>query len=279
MDHDTVIIIPDRIVQICQDHPILSQLMVTHCGFYYKANGHFIERSGIPDYILIYCVDGEGWVRLNSNISPMKKGDIVIIPANTPHAYGADTANPWSIHWIHFIGKSVSLLLYYPLLSVGEQPRLIDCFNNLYPIFNLSYSETSMLKASAYLQLLLCELRELGAAFLHVKKDFKDIEKVVSLMQNNLNRTYSLEELSQYVNLSKYHFTRKFKAFTSYSPIEYFNRLKIQHACDLLIETDWTIEDISKYLSFNSPYYFSEQFKQITGYAPTKLRKIIKNKL
>ena len=224
-------------------------------------------------------MDGVGWVRINASITPIKKGDIVIIPNNTPHAYGADKENPWSIHWIHFKGTNAPLLFCYPILSVGDQPRLIDCFMNLYPLFTLDYLETNLLKASAYLQLLLCELKDLGIASLQVQKNFKDIEKVVSLMQNNLCKTYSLDEFAKYVNLSKFHFTRKFKAYVSYSPIEYFNRLKIQYACDLLLQTTWTIESISKYLGFNNSYYFSEHFKQITGYAPTKLRSILKNKL
>ena len=279
MDYDTVVIVPQKIVEHYHNNPLLSQLMITHCGFYYKARGHFINRSSAAEYILIYCVDGEGWVRINTDITVVKKGDIVIIPNNTPHAYGADKENPWSIHWIHFIGTNAPLLFYYSVLSVGDQPRLIDCFVNIYPLFTLDYLEINMLKASAYLQLLLFELKELGITSLQVQKNFEDIEKVVSLMQNNLCKTYSLDELAQYVNLSKFHFNRKFKTYISYTPIEYFNRLKMQYACDLLLQTDWTIESISKYLGFNNPYYFSEHFKQVTGYAPTQLRKILKNKL
>lgn len=279
MDRDRVIIVPDKIVESFKNHPLLSQLMITHCGFYYKAHGHFIERSGIAEYILIYCVNGEGWVRINTDIMAVKKGDIVIIPKNTPHAYGADKESPWSIHWVHFLGTNAPLLFYYSLLSIGDHPRLIDCLMNIYPLFTLDYLENNMLKASAYLQLLLCELKELGLTSFQAQKNFEDIEKVVLLMQNNLCKTYSLDEFARYVSLSKFHFNRKFKAYTSYSPIEYFNRLKIQYACDLLLQTDWTIESISKYLCFNNPYYFSEHFKHVTGYPPSQLRRILKNKL
>jgi AraC family transcriptional regulator, arabinose operon regulatory protein len=56
--------------------------------------------------------------------------------------------------------------------------------------------------------------------------------------------------------------------------MEYFNRLKIQKACELLDTSSLDIKDISDYLSFSNPFYFSEVFKRIVGLAPRKYRNL-----
>ncbi len=103
------------------------------------------------------------------------------------------------------------------------------------------------------------------------------MESVINYMLQNIDTKFSLEQLSDYIKMSKYHFVRKFKETTGYSPIQYFNRLKIQKACELLDTTSLDINEISLILSFNTPYYFSEVFKKIVGYSPSKYRRFGSN--
>src|SRR5690606_40995788 len=58
-----------------------------------------------------------------------------------------------------------------------------------------------------------------------------------------------------------------------YSPIEYFNHLKIQHACQLLQFSDRRIFEIALAIGIEDPYYFSRLFSTQMGISPKQYRK------
>jgi len=57
------------------------------------------------------------------------------------------------------------------------------------------------------------------------------------------------------------------------SPIDYFIRLKIHFACQLLTQTDLKIKEIADRIGYDDPYYFSRLFKQVTGQSPKVYKK------
>jgi AraC-like DNA-binding protein len=82
----------------------------------------------------------------------------------------------------------------------------------------------------------------------------------------------TLEEIARQVNLSPSHFSFIFKKKTGFSPIEYFNHLKIQKACQYLLFTDLRIKEISSELGIDDQYYFSRLFTKVMGFAPNDYR-------
>jgi AraC-like DNA-binding protein len=77
-------------------------------------------------------------------------------------------------------------------------------------------------------------------------------------MQQHLNISISLDELCYEIGLSKYYFSRQFKVATGLSPMSYFNRLKIQKACILLISNTYRIQEISALLGSYILFLFSD---------------------
>ena len=85
------IVLPDKIVKSCGDVPLVQQLFITDIGFYPKARFHFRERAeGTSQHILIYCVDGKGWLQVDNEAVAVSRGQYIIIPANRAHSYGSD---------------------------------------------------------------------------------------------------------------------------------------------------------------------------------------------
>jgi AraC family transcriptional regulator, arabinose operon regulatory protein len=78
--------------------------------------------------------------------------------------------------------------------------------------------------------------------------------------------------MARHADLSPSHFSRLFKEQTSYSPIDYFIQLKVQHACRLLFLTSMTVREIGAELGYEDPAYFSRLFKKIVGMSPTQYR-------
>lgn len=95
-----LIVIPESIRRILIENPITNSLYLSDIGYYPKASMHYCERRrGTPEDILIYCVDGEGWIEADNRSFHLTANQFFIIPAGMPHKYGADNANPWSIFW------------------------------------------------------------------------------------------------------------------------------------------------------------------------------------
>ncbi|HVS95503.1 MAG TPA: helix-turn-helix transcriptional regulator, partial [Puia sp.] len=55
-------------------------------------------------------------------------------------------------------------------------------------------------------------------------------------------------------------------------PIEYFNHLKIQKACQYLLHTELRIKEIACKLGFEDPFYFSRMFHKLMGMSPNQYR-------
>jgi ABC-type sugar transport system ATPase subunit len=119
---------------------------------------------------------------------------------------------------------------------------------------------------------------ELNGLFLHGEKGgLKSISdpvyKARLLMEERAEEgDIDLHEVAGAVFMSYDNFRRKFKAQTGLSPNQYFIRLKIERAKELLDFTDLEIKEIAERLGFSDPYYFSRVFKDWEGLSPLRHR-------
>jgi AraC family transcriptional regulator, arabinose operon regulatory protein len=279
--HGISLFIPDDVIVRESRNSFLKNLIITKIGYYGNSYGHFIRRYNINEYVLLYCVDGKGWVETGGIRREVSKGDLVFCDINRPHAYGANNQDPWCIHWAHFTGAGVPEIYRHlglseqsVILPAGEKPELAALLQEAYKVLSGGYSFPNLLSAATCLQELFCHLvRERMNSGLQGSSGM-DVESIIDMMVANIHENYSLEQLASHMKMSKFHFSRRFKQTTGYSPMEYFNRLKIQKACELLDTSSLDIKDISDYLSFSNPFYFSEVFKRIVGLAPRKYRNL-----
>ena len=91
-------------------------------------------------------------------------------------------------------------------------------------------------------------------------------------MQKNIDKLMTLQDFARFANLSVSHFSAIFRERTGYSPIEYFNHLKIQKACQYLLLTQMRVKEIALELGIDDPYYFSRMFSKVMGSSPNDYR-------
>jgi AraC-like DNA-binding protein len=275
------IVLPKKILELCSYSPPVNNLYVTDIGFYPRAQYHYrVRPSGISQNILIHCTEGRGWIEIPSGHYPVSPNQYFIIPADMPHTYGADEKNPWTIYWFHF--KGIQSPYFAALLSkqfksftndtifIEERPKIFDSmYKNLesgYSLDNLTYTSISF----QYFLATLTFTEKFTSVHHAVEKDAVDIS--IEYMQNHLDISVTLESLASIVNLSLSHYSSIFRKKTGYSPIVYFNHLKIQHACQFLQFTSLRINEISGKLGIEDPYYFSRLFSKVMGISPVEYR-------
>jgi AraC-like DNA-binding protein len=79
-------------------------------------------------------------------------------------------------------------------------------------------------------------------------------------------------ELAQQLGMSTVQLTRVCRQVLSAPPCRYFRRLQIQRACELLVTTDWTVEQISAHAGFGTQSTFFRVFQHYEHCTPTDFR-------
>ncbi|HLT73502.1 MAG TPA: AraC family transcriptional regulator [Ohtaekwangia sp.] len=275
------IVLPKKIIEMCGYTAPINSLYITDIGFYPRAAFHYRERSnGVSQCIVIYCTEGKGWLEVPTGRYTVEPNHFVIIPPDIPHKYGADEENPWTIYWAHF--KGIQASSFAALLSgqfkdfVAYSPFLeerLKIFDTIYESLESGYSHENLAFSSisfGYLLASFCYADKFASAHHVIEKDL--VDQSIDFMRNNIHKSLSLEEIASSINLSVSHYSSIFRKKTGYSPVVYFNHLKIQHACQYLHFTNLRINEIAPKLGIEDPYYFSRMFTKIMGVSPLEYR-------
>ncbi|QOD61959.1 AraC family transcriptional regulator [Polaribacter haliotis] len=278
------IVLPKSIIKKLKKNELVNSLLVTDIGYYPNAYKHYRKRKGISQNILIYCIDGEGWVEIDGKNQQITKNEYIIISAETSHKYGANNNNPWSIYWIHFIGNKAKSLINHPNkkipLNLTANSRFTDrilLFEEIFNNLEMGYSKDNLEYANICLWHMLGSLRYLSQ-FRKVKEiqSSDRITKSISYMREHLNEKISLENLAKDAKLSVSQFCTLFKKKTEISPLNYLTHLKIQKACSLLDFTDLKVNEIAVKVGYSDPFYFSRVFTKTMGKSPKNYRNLKK---
>ena len=103
-----------------------------------------------------------------------------------------------------------------------------------------------------------------------------EIKKALTFIDKNLNRPITLEETADHVYLSHYYFSKLFKKEMNMNFVTYINNKKIEKAKIFLLESNWSIENISRSLGFRQTSYFCKLFKNTTQSTPADFRRQMK---
>lgn len=277
------IVLPIEIKNILKQKELTSLLHITDLGHYPHATNHYrIREKGIEEHIFIYCDKGEGWYSINGERHFVKEGDFFIIEANQPHAYAASEKNPWSIYWIHFTGTKSEF--FYSIfnktlnIDVGSpSARIMDriaLFDEIYHVLEMGYSEDNLEYVALCFWHFIASLKFTSQyQMINQIKRGDVIQQCISYMKENMDKKLTLEDFAHEVNYSPSYFGQLFLKRTGYSPLNYFNQLKIQKACQLLDFSNMKIKEIAYHLGFYDQYHFSKTFVKVMSESPSVYRK------
>jgi transcriptional regulator GlxA family with amidase domain len=91
-------------------------------------------------------------------------------------------------------------------------------------------------------------------------------------MKKHLGASLSVAELAELAALSPSHYSELVRRITGYAPKEYWTRLRMHRAAQLLDATDLPIRTIALEVGFADPLHFSRAFRQINEQSPRAYR-------
>lgn len=274
------LLLPQSTIQRLQQHPFSRHLHPVAYGHYLHAVGHRVRRSVHTDHLLIFCHQGAGRYQTEHHQGWLQAGQVLLLRSGIAHSYQADTQQPWSIYWAHFAGDMVDYYMDYIGLSDPDDSPVLTLSNwrallpDVTQLLNLQHQRLTLeraLLAANLLQKMLIQMPLLRRQPKSSTPDF-NLLTLERFMHDNSHRTLELADFAAFTGLSTFHFSKKFRQLTGESPIRYFNLMKMREAEAMLVETTYSVRQISQTLGFEDPYYFSRLFKKINGIAPRDYR-------
>jgi len=98
------------------------------------------------------------------------------------------------------------------------------------------------------------------------------IRRVIDDMHVNLSQEITIDDMARTAMFSKFHFTRIFREVTGTSPGRFLSGLRLQEAKRLLVETEFSVAEVSSRVGYSSVGTFSSRFKSCVGVSPSAFR-------
>ncbi|QNK75447.1 AraC family transcriptional regulator [Variovorax sp. PAMC28562] len=99
------------------------------------------------------------------------------------------------------------------------------------------------------------------------------INGIVNRITANLAEPIAMSEVAAELGMSESKFSRFFRRSTGNSFTDFVNRVRINSACHLLMQTDHYVTDICYQVGFNNVANFNRRFLEIKGMTPSEFRR------
>lgn len=95
------------------------------------------------------------------------------------------------------------------------------------------------------------------------------VEKATKCVEDNLDDPdFGVNNLAEAVNMSRSTFTRKIKAVTGQTPLDFIRKIRMMHACHLLESKNYTVSQVAEMVGFSDRRYFTTSFGKEMGVTP-----------
>ncbi|MEG0423700.1 MAG: helix-turn-helix domain-containing protein [Erysipelotrichaceae bacterium] len=228
---------------------------------------------------MFYITQGSANFLVEEELIELKENELVILDPNTSHLLIKNNDAPFK-----YIALGVEDIIFNNEDDTDNYHILSDC-NPQDILFylkkivhesentNIYYEE----KCQSYLELLFINIlnafhQTLELTILH--RNNKECDFIKHYIDNHFQENITLEDLSKQTFVNKFYLSHTFKKNIGISPINYMIECRIEKAKDLLITTEYSVDQISTFIGFSSQSYFSQIFKKKTTKSPNQYRKL-----
>jgi len=269
-------------------------LTLGHARTIHKWWNHDISS---PFVRLFYVKSGRASIHFADKVIEISAGHMYMLPAYTPHAYECDPEFDFYYLFVYHreLGKAEIFDIYdFPFeVNANDASRLLfENYCTLYPELNLPSRDAeaflnhqayrdyahAYMKMPLYARMQLRGLVEILFSYFvkhakaKVKVSDKRIAAVLDYIQQNINKTITIEDLADRACLTKSYLIRTFRNTMGVTPLQYVIRKKIQHAQTLLLGSDKSIQEIAAEVGFEDTSYFIRLFRKNIGFTPQEYR-------
>lgn len=230
-----------------------------------------VRQRTFDAFLFFYISSGELEFTYREQRFTAKQNDIVLLDCKHVHEYSAKA--PVRFTWFHFRGGASQAYCDQLWKQTGahfpNHPTAEPYFQYIHQLLQQQTGSDDM--ASIYIH------RLLGFLNLRpVRRPSPAVAKVQNYIAAHYGEDLSIDDLAAQAALSRYHFSRIFRQEVGTSPHAYLLEVRLRNAKRMLLETDFSIEEISRACAFCSASNFIRTFRQSNGLTPAKFRQMFR---
>lgn len=263
------------------------------------------------DYLEIACVcSGSGFCEIRDQRIQMRPGDLVLVGDTDFHTFWSDYRDPLRIVVLYFMPELISRgsydFLNYNYIAVfraPDHPPLIpaEMVNRMLPqrierlYWMLHADPQSPLAAKTELYEILLTIASVttgamscttssrgsltrprqagGSRGSRGTADTRRMEAVIGFLHGRIDSEIRVADCAEIAGLSRYAFCRFFLRTTGDTLVEYVNKMRIDRARELLVETELPVSHIALDVGYRTISYFNRVFHSLVGMTPTEFRR------
>ena len=253
------------------------------------------EQIHDHDFVeILYVIEGTGRHCVDGEEFTVKAGDLLFINYGSTHAFYVDdklVAYNLMIRVDYFTKNMIKDDNVFYMLALTSFEKIQHELNNHGPLVSFDYSERGDLAnlfnnievelsqnelgksliLDSYINIILCKLFRK----IFVKDSDKDLlipQDILDYINEHFNEKISLNDLSQRCFYNPAYFSRLFKKAFNMSFTDYIMDIRLKHCCELLKNSDYTIDRIIEECGFSDRNTFYERFKNKYGCTPSEYR-------
>lgn len=261
--------------------------MTARSIFYYiQSAGHFFcnstystLRSDYDSMLLLYTLNGQGILEYRGQTFNITKGQLFLIDCKETQYYASDRKNPWEFVYIHFNGSESRNYVKYilegsgPVFTLQESSVIPQYIRQIHEMLNKKDVRSEIVGSCLIIEI----LTELLLYSCHGALEQNSLPETIQKIIDKLERSYflplNLDSLAEDICISKFYLSRQFKKYTGFSPYEYLLKCRLNHAKDLLKNSDLPVSEIGMKVGFESASHFIKLFKSQESITPLNFRK------
>jgi len=250
-----------------------SRPVLKYCErFDQNSNKWDYSQHSHPYIELIYFLEGKMKLTAAGSHMNVSMYDTLVYPADCLHQDGKNLEMDCEI---------ICLWVDIPELVLDKIILMHEHNRNIRDLFLFIYNEQHRENAMPYMVenavklLLMAILRDQS----ELPEGEQFLNQIIQYIDRHYNEKITLDQLSQRIHISKSYLTRRFRQYTGETVVNYINKLRVQYAREMLINTDRNMAEIAWEVGFESPKYFHRVFKRETGESPAGYRRRMTNSL
>lgn len=256
--------------------------------FAFKADSY--ERVIAPHWHasveILYCIEGQLMIHTEMNQYVLRQGDMILLNSNVVHATNSPIKNHILVIQLplKFMQKVTEThynqQYVFKLNSVKSTigSSLRQCMEKMIVEAQDETTEGRLATKIEVYQMLLILLNHHKQPLddqkrLKSAENQKKLVEIVNYIKANYQANLSLTEVATHFNYSHTYFSKFFKKNMGTNFSDYLSLIRLEHAQNLLINSEWTILDIALSSGFNNVRTFFGAFEKYHHLSPSEFRK------
>ncbi|MGU8731577.1 AraC family transcriptional regulator [Clostridium perfringens] len=257
------------------------EMNVDECGIEQGIPGLGYNYEVLKNAVIHYVTKGYGTFKFNGKVFNLKQGDIFILLKGMQVEYVASIDDPWEYYWIGFSGSNANEYLNRTSITNScvanceensKIPQIILNMCEISKTYNPSKSDDILLLKELY-SLLYALIEEFPKPFEYKDKELHTyIQDALNFINSNYMHSITVQEITDYVNLSRSYLYKMFIKNLGISPQRYLINLRMYKATLLLKGTKLPIGEVASSVGYSDSLLFSKTFSKHFSMSPLNYR-------